>query len=159
MGFSDKMRETLGSEGASVKFVSDDEGWSAEVAPGQTAEAKLMIVGGTKTARVEGIVLRVIVRHRHWSDSQGMALTEDQARELEDRTHLMPAWSRELIEQTRVEVQEEIEPNAERELSVQIPVPEHCDATTPACTITLHAQADIRGQIDPTATGKLHVQA
>jgi sporulation-control protein spo0M len=159
MGFSDKMRETLGSEGASVKFVSDDEGWTAKVAPGQTAEAKLMIVGGTKTARVEGIELRVIVRHRHWADSQGMALTEDQARELENRSHLMPAWSHDLIGQTRVEVQEDIEPSAERELSVQVPVPEHCDTTNVACTITLHAQADIRGQIDPTATGKLYVQA
>lgn len=157
MGFSDKMRETLGSEGARVKFVDDDEGWTAKAQPGETAEAKISIAGGTKTARVEGIELRVIVRHRHWADGEGMALTEEQARELEDRNHLMPAWSRELIGQTRVEVNEDIEPGAERELSVQVPVPVHCDTTNVACTITLHAQADIRGQIDPTATGKLLV--
>lgn len=157
MGFSDKMRETLGSEGARVQFLTDDEGWSAHVAPGETAETRIRLTGGTKTARVEGVVLRVFIRHRHWSDRQGMGLTEEQARELDDRGHLMPAWSRELLGQTRVVVQEDIEPGNERELSVQIPVPEHCDRTTNACTITVHAQVDIRGQIDPTATGKLLV--
>jgi sporulation-control protein spo0M len=157
MGFSDKMRETLGSEGARVRFVEDAEGWAAKVAPGGTAEALVSIAGGTKTARVEGVVLSVIVRHRHWADAQGMALTEEQARELSDRTHLMPAWSRELIGQTRVEVEADVEAGAERELAVAIPVPEHCNRTTSSCTITLHAQADIRGQIDPTATGKLCV--
>lgn len=157
MGFSDKMRETLGSEGARIEVMADDEGWAARVGPGETIEAKIKIVGGTKTAHIEGVVVRVIVRHRHWSDGQGMALTEDQAKELEDRGHLMPAWSRDLIEQTRVEVGEDVDPSGERELSVQVAVPEHCDRTNPACTITLHAQADIRGQIDPTATGKLLV--
>jgi sporulation-control protein spo0M len=157
MGFSDKMRETLGSEGARVKFVEDGEGWAAKVAPGGTVEALISIAGGTKTARVEGVVLSVIVRHRHWADGRGLALTEEQARELADRTHLMPAWSRDLIGQTRVEVEADVEPGAEREVLVAIPVPEHCDRTTSSCTITLHAQADIRGQIDPTATGKLCV--
>lgn len=157
MGFSDKMRETLGSEGARVAFIADDEGWSARVAPGDTAEAKLRLTGGTKTAHVEGVILRIIVRHRHWSDGQGMALTEAQAHELDSRTHLMPAWSRDLIGQTRVEVDQDIEPGDERELSLQIPVPTHCDRTTNGCTITVHAQIDIRGQIDPTATGRLLV--
>lgn len=157
MGFSDKMRETLGSEGARVKFVEDAEGWVAKVAPGGTAEALISIGGGTKTARVEGVVLSVIVRHRHWADGRGMALTEDQARELPDRSHLMPAWSRDLIGQTRVEIEADIEPGSERELRIAVPLPEHCDRTTSSCTITLHAQADIRGQIDPTATGKLCV--
>ena len=157
MGFSDKMRETLGSEGARVQFMADDDGWAARVAPGEATEAKVKISGGTKTARVEGIVLRVIVRHRHWSDGQGLAFTEAQARELEDRSHLMPAWSRDLIGQTRVELEQDVEPGSEREVSVKVEVPAHCDATTDACTITLHAQADIRGQIDPTATGKLLV--
>ncbi len=157
MGFSDKMRETLGSEGARVMFMADDEGWSAHVTPGDVAEAKIRLTGGTKTSRVEGLVLHLIVRHRHWNDGQGMALTEDQARELDNRSHLMPAWSRDLIGQTRVEIEEDIEPGDEHELSVQIPVPSHCDRTTSACTVTVHAQVDIRGQIDPTATGKLLV--
>lgn len=157
MGFSDKMRETLGSEGARVRFVEDGEGWTAQTSPGGTAQAKLTLSGGTKTARVEGVVVRVIVRHRHWTDNQGMQLTEEQARELDSRSHLMPAWSRELIQQIRVDVEADVEPGDERELSVEVPVPEHCDRTTSACTITLHAQADIRGQIDPTATGKLLV--
>ena len=157
MGFSDKMRETLGSEGARVNFVEDDSGWAAHVNPGGAAEAKLQIVGGTKTARVEGVVLRVIVRHRNWSDNQGMTLTEAQALELDDRSHLMPAWSHDDLGQIRVDVEEEIDAGSERELSVSVPIPEHCDTTTNACTVTLHAQADIRGQIDPTATGKLLV--
>ncbi len=157
MGFSDKMRETLGSEGARVVFVNDDEGWSARVAPGDTAEAKIRLTGGTKTAHVEGVVMHLIVRHRHWADGQGMALTESQAAELDDRGHLMPAWSRDLIGQARVDVGEDLEPGAERELSLQISVPAHCDRTTHACTVTVHAQVDIRGQIDPTATGQLLV--
>lgn len=157
MGFSDKMRETLGSEGARLDFVQDDDGWVARVAPGGTVETKLRIAGGTKTARVEGVVVRVFVRHRHWADGQGMELTEQQALELEERNHLMPAWSREQLGQIRVEVAQDIEPGAEQELSVQVLVPEHCDVTTQSCTITLHAQADIRGQIDPTVTGKLLV--
>ena len=157
MGFSDKMRETLGSEGAKVKIVADQDGWAARVAPGATADAKLHIAGGTRTARVEGVMLQVIIRHRHWVDGQGMSLTEDQARELADRNHLTPAWSREMIGQSRVELAREVEPGSEHEIEVQVAVPEHCDATTDACTITLHAQADIRGQIDPTATGKLLV--
>ena len=159
MGFSDKMRETLGSEGARVKFVEDDDGWAARVSPGGTAETKLGVVGGTKTARVEGIVLSVIVRHRHWADNQGMTLTEAQAGELDDRSHLMPAWSREVIEQVRVTVEQDIEAGAETELALTVNVPEHCDTTTDGCTITILAQADIRGQIDPTATGKLCVGA
>lgn len=157
MGFSDKMRETLGSEGAKVKFLDDDDGWTARVTPGGTAEAKLQICGGTRTARVEGVVLRVFVRHRNWSDGEGMALTEAQARELDDRNHLMPAWSRDVIGQTRVEFERDVEPGSEHEIAVQVPVPEHCDHTNEACSITLHVQADIRGQIDPTATGKLLV--
>ena len=157
MGFSDKMRETLGSEGARLEIVQDDDGWAARVARGGTVEATLRIAGGTKTARVEGVVLRVFVRHRHWADGQGMELTEQQALELEDRNHLMPSWSRELLGQSRVEIEQDIEAGAEQELSVSVAVPEHCDVTTQACTITLLAQADIRGQIDPTVTGKLLV--
>lgn len=157
MGFSDKMRETLGSEGARLQIIPDDEGWSGRVAPGEAAEAKIRLVGGTKPARVEGLILRVLVRHRQWSDGQGMALTEDQAGELDSRAHLLPEWSRELIGQTRVEVQDELEPGSEREFTVQLPIPEHCDRTSHACTITVHVQADIREQIDPTATGKLLV--
>ena len=157
MGFSDKMRETLGSEGAKVKFSTDGEGWAARVAPGGTAQTKLHITGGTQTARVEGVVLRVFVRHRNWTDGEGMALTEDQARELDNRNHLTPAWSRDMIGQTHVELERDVEPGSEHEVELQIAVPDHCDATTDACTITLHVQADIRGQIDPTATGKLLV--
>lgn len=157
MGFSDKMRETLGSEGARLQFLPDDEGWSARVAPGETAEAKIRMLGGTRSARIEALVVRVIVRHRHWSDGQGMALTEDQAGELDNRNHLMPAWSHDLIGQIRVNLEEELDAGGEREFNVEIPVPEHCDRTTNACTITVHVQADIRGQIDPTATGKLLV--
>ncbi|NJK31724.1 MAG: sporulation protein, partial [Deltaproteobacteria bacterium] len=117
----------------------------------------IRFVGGTAPARIEGIVMRVIVRHRHWTDGRGMTLTDSQANELDDRRHLTPSWSRETIQQTRVDVERELDPGAELELDVHVLLPEHCDRTASACTITLHAQADIRGQIDPTATGKLLV--
>lgn len=157
MGFSDKMRETLGSEGAQLELLTDEHGWVAQASPGQSVDARVRLAGGTKTARVEGLILRLVVRHRHWSDGQGMSFNEDQAQELESRSHLMPAWSRDFIAQTRVELDAEIDAGSERELTVHVPVPEHCDRTTAACTVTLHVQADIRGQIDPTATGKLRV--
>ncbi|EDM79891.1 hypothetical protein PPSIR1_22656 [Plesiocystis pacifica SIR-1] len=157
MGFSDKMRETLGSEGARLQVKTDDDGWAARVSPGGTAEASVTIRGGTKMARVEALVLRVIVRHRNWSDGQGMTLTDAQARELDDRSHLTPAWSRELVSEARVEVGAEVDVEAEREVAVSVPVPEHCDATTSSCTVALLVQADIRGQIDPTVTGKVLV--
>lgn len=155
MGFSDKMRETLGSVGARLTVMSDDEGWAARVQPGETAATKIRIVGGTLPARVEALVMRVITRHRHWTDGRGMALTDSQARELDDRRHLTPSWSRETIHETRIEVDRELDAGAEAIVDVEVAVPSHCDRTSSACTITLHAQADIRGQIDPTATGKL----
>jgi sporulation-control protein spo0M len=157
MGFSDKMRETLGSVGARLTVISDDEGWAAKVQPGETASTKIRIVGGTVPARVEALVMRVIARHRHWTDGRGMALTDAQAHELDDRRHLTPSWSRETIHEARVEIDREVDAGAEEVLEVTVEVPAHCDRTTSACTITLHAQADIRGQIDPTATGKLLV--
>jgi sporulation-control protein spo0M len=157
MGFSDKMRETLGSVGARLTVMADEEGWAAKVQPGETAAAKISIVGGTLPARVEALVMRVITRHRTWTDGRGMALTDGQARELEDRRHLTPSWSRETIHETRVEIDREVDPGAETIVEIALEVPAHCDRTSSACTITLHAQADIRGQIDPTATGKLLV--
>jgi sporulation-control protein spo0M len=157
MGFSDKMRETLGSVGARLTVLADDEGWAARVQPGESATTKIRIVGGTVPARVEALVMRVITRHRHWTDGRGMALTDAQAHELDDRRHLTPSWSRETIQETRIEVDREVDAGAEQIVEVTVAVPPHCDRTTPACTITLHAQADIRGQIDPTATGKLLV--
>ncbi|NVB40009.1 sporulation protein [Pseudenhygromyxa sp. WMMC2535] len=157
MGFSDKMRETLGSEGARIDVLTDDEGWAARLAPGQAGQAKVRLSGGTKTARVEGVMFYVLIRHRQWSDGQGMVFTDEQASELEDRRHLTPSWTRELLAQVRVAVHEEVEPGDEREVSVDLDLPEHCDRTSAACTINILAQADIRGQIDPTATGKLLV--
>jgi sporulation-control protein spo0M len=157
MGFSDKMRETLGSAGARLTVMADDEGWAARVQPGETASARVRIVGGTVPAKVEALVMRVIARHRHWTDGRGMALTDAQAHELDDRRHLIPSWSRETIVESRVEVDRSIGPSEEQIIDVVVEVPGHTDRTTSACTITLHAQADIRGQIDPTATGKLLV--
>jgi sporulation-control protein spo0M len=157
MGFSDKMRETLGSVGARLTVMADDEGWAAKVQPGETATAKIRIVGGTVPAKVEALIMRVITRHRHWTDGRGMALTDSQARELDDRRHLTPSWSRETIHETRIDVERQLDAGEEQVVEVSVEVPGHCDRTTTACTITLHAQADVRGQIDPTATGKLLV--
>lgn len=157
MGFSDKMRETLGSVGARLTVMADDEGWAAKVQPGETATAKIRIVGGTVPAKVEALVMRVITRHRHWTDGRGLDLTDSQARELEDRRHLTPSWSRETIHEARIPVERELDAGEEQVVEVAVEVPGHCDRTTTACTITLHAQADVRGQIDPTATGKLLV--
>ena len=152
MGFSDKMRESLGVEGARVEVDTMDE----SVAPGGTARAAVSIRRGTRDAKVDALILRVIEARRHWRDDS-RELTEDEAQALGDRTNLMPVWTRQTVAESRVEVDHLVEASSVHTVDVELAVPEGCGRTTPACVITLHAQADIKGQIDPTGTSQIPV--
>ena len=154
MGFSDKMRESLGAEGAKVTVETSDEA----VRRGERAPARIVIHGGTTPARVEALVLRVIEARRHWVDAaQNGDLSEEQAQTLDDRSHLMPAWTRATIQETVVDVGHEVLPGDSHEIAIDVPIPDDCGTTAPSCVITLNAQADIRGRIDPTGNARLHI--
>jgi sporulation-control protein spo0M len=153
MGFSDKMRESLGVEGARVEVQGADE----TVSPGGVAHARVNIHGGTRAAKVEGLILRLIEARRSWQDSAGQAIAEDAAQALEDRSHLMPVWTRQTVSESRLEIEQSVDASDTHEVVVELAVPDSCGATSPACVVTLHAQADIKGQIDPTGTTQVPV--
>jgi sporulation-control protein spo0M len=153
MGFSDKMRESLGAEGARVE-VSPSPG---TVAPGGQGNAVITIVGGSKPAHVDAIVVRVVEADRHWTEADGTTVAETEAAALEDRRHLTAAWTRNTVSEARHEVGATVEPGARHEVEVAFEVPGACFPTSPARSHTLNVQADIKGQIDPTGNARFEV--
>ncbi len=154
MSFSERMKESLGTEGARVQVEAPSEA----VTPGQAANAKVRIVGGTKEARIDALVVRVIEARRHWMREDGSRLSEQEAPAAERRA-MMPSWERRVVHQMNVEVGETVAAHAEHELEIEVQIPEGCGSTDHACVITLNAQADIKEQIDPTGTATLLVSA
>jgi sporulation-control protein spo0M len=153
MSFSEQMRESLGAEGAKVEV----EAPADPVVAGAEVRARVRIHGGTRPAQIDALVVRVIEARRHWVESGGRQLSEEEAQRLPDRAHLMPAWTRQTISETRVDIAERIESGAARDIDVSAPVPAACGKSSPALVVTLNAQADIKGQIDPTGNGRLTV--
>ncbi|MCX4242856.1 sporulation protein [Paraliomyxa miuraensis] len=154
MGFSEKMRESLGAEGARV-HVKAPEG---AVERGQTATASITIVGGTRPATVDTLVVRIVEADRHWiRDEDGARVSEQDAQAMGDRKGLTAGWDRHPVVEQRVELARAIEPGAEHELTVDIEVPQ-CQATSPYCSHTLNVRADIKGQIDPAGNARIAIQ-
>jgi sporulation-control protein spo0M len=153
MSFSEKMRDSLGAEGAKVEVEAPD----TPINVGGVASAKVLIHGGTQAAQIEALVMRVIEAKRHWVESGGNTMSEEQAQALPDRGHLMPAWTRETVSETRVDVGQVVESGQTHEVAVTLPVPENCGSTSPSVAVTINAQADIKGQIDPTGNGRITV--
>ncbi len=154
MGFSEKMRESLGAEGARV-HVKLPEG---PVAPGQTASAEVKIVGGTRDATVDALIVRIVEADRHWTrDEDGTRVTEADAQALSDRKGLTAGWTRNPVVEQRVEVGHTILASQEHALTVELPVPEHCKPTTSSCSHTFNVQADIKGQIDPAGNARITI--
>lgn len=146
MGFSEKMRESLGAEGARVQ-VKAPEG---TVTRGETATAAITITGGTRPATVDALIVRIMEADRHWvRNEDGMRVTEEEAHAQADRKGLTAAWERRPVVEQRVELQQAIEPGSEHALTIDVTVP-WCKPTSPYCSHTLNVQADIKGQIDPT---------
>lgn len=153
MGFSDKMRDSLGAEGARVEVMGLDQ----SVPPGSVATTTVVIHGGTRPARVDALRVRLIRATRSWTDRQGNAITEEQVAGLGDKSHLMPAWTQDTVAEVVVPVDREIDPGASTDIPVEVAVPAECGVSSESCVVTLNAQADIKGQIDPSGNARLSV--
>lgn len=152
MSFSERMKESLGTEGARVTV----EPPANPVAPGESAATVVTIHGGTRDARVDAVVVRVIEAKRSWTTSDGQPVSEADAQSM-DRRQMMPTWERRVIHQVNVDVGELVAAHAEHEVPVDVLVPGECSPTNPAVVVTVNAQADIKEQIDPTGTATLVV--
>ena len=155
MSFSEKMRESLGAGGVGLN-VSPliEEG----VPVGGRLEATVTLEGGTRSAHVDGLVLRLIEADRHWRDSEGAVILEEDAQQLDDRRHLTAGWERRTVAEIRVNVDEEVADSGSREVTVELDVPAECSPSTISCAHTLNVQADIKGQIDPTGNARIRLQ-
>src|SRR5688500_9792338 len=100
MGFTDKMRESLGAEGARIEIAAPSDA----IAPGQRATIKVVIVGGTRAAHVEALVVKLIEAERHWVDGSGTKISEDDAQAVEDRRKITAGWTRNVAAEERVSV-------------------------------------------------------
>lgn len=151
MSFSEKMRESLGAEGVRLEIALPD----ASLQAGGPVQTQVTMIGGTKSARVEALVVRVIEADRHWRSEDGERVDEADALALEDRRHLTAGWDRQTLGEHRLDVDREIEPGAREQIEVTFDIPEGCRATTISCAHTLNIQADIKGQIDPTQNARI----
>ena len=155
MGFSEKMRESLGAEGVRLTVTPPSE----PVVPGTAARAVVRIEGGTRPAHITALVIRVVEADRHWVDPEGRRLSEDEAGSLPNRRHLRAGWDRRAVSQQRISLEREVEPASHSDLDVEIEVPSECQASSIRRSHTLNVQADIKGQIDPTANSRMVVGA
>ena len=153
MGFSEKMRDSLGAEGAKLEVTAP----TAKVAAGAGISIRVAIVGGTKPAVVDALTVRVVEADRHWVDGDGNTVSEADAQAMSDRSGLKPAWSRTNRSERRVAVDVTVEPGGRHEVAVELTVPEQCRSTSAACNHAVHVQADIKGQIDPTAQARVEI--
>ena len=151
MSFSERMKESLGVEGARVEVAAPE----GAVPVGQDAALKISIVGGSRDAQVDNLILRLIESRRHWRTPEGNVIGEDEAQQRPDRRQLMPTWSRRIVAENTLAVNEHVAAGENHQLDIPLALPGDCGLTTPACVITVNAQADIKGQIDPTGTATL----
>lgn len=152
MGFSEKMRDSLGAEGAKIEVVAPGDA----VAPGTTAKFSVVIVGGSKAAAVDALTLRLVEAARHWVEADGTHRSEQSVTE-DDRATLTAAWTRTTGAERRIDLAVTVEPGARHAVDVELEVPEGTNASSAACTHTLSVQADIKGQIDPTGQARVVV--
>ena len=153
MSFSDKMRDSLGAEGARIE-VSPPR---SAVAPGGQGEATVTIVGGSRTARVDALIVKVVQADRHWVDASGAVIAEAEAPARDARKGLTAGWTRTPVTELRVAVERTVEPGERHDVKVQLAIPGECKSSSDACSHTLNVQADIKGQIDPTGNARMIV--
>lgn len=154
MSFSEKMRESLGATGVRVRVTPSEDALS----PGGTLSARVELEGGNQAAHIEGLMLRLIEADRHWTDDEGGRVEEHEASGLENRDHLTAGWERRSVAELRVNVDQDLEASAQSALDVELAVPVDCKPSSVSCAHTLNVQADIKGQIDPTANARLLLQ-
>ncbi|MCR9163162.1 MAG: sporulation protein [Nannocystaceae bacterium] len=154
MSFSEKMRESLGATGVRVRVIPSSD----PLSPGGTLTARVELEGGSQAAHIEGLMLRLIEADRHWVDAEGDRLEESDAGALDNRDHLTAGWERRPIAELRVDIAQELEASAHSAHDVELTVPVDCKPSSVSCAHTLNVQADIKGQIDPTANARLVLQ-
>lgn len=150
MGFSEKMRDSLGAEGARLEVHPP----ATTIAAGATASISVLIVGGTKPAAVDALVVRLFEAHRHWTDPTGATIPESDPR---DRRGLVPQWSKVARSEQRIAVGTTIEPGQRHEIAIELAIPDGVESTSASCNHTVHVQADIKGQIDPTGLARITI--
>jgi sporulation-control protein spo0M len=155
MSFSERMKESLGVEGARVEVAAPEQA----VPVGQDASLKISIVGGSRDAQIDNLILRLIESRRHWRTPDGQVISDEEANSRADRRQLMPTWSRRIVAESTLPVNQHIDAGGNHQIDLPLPLPNDCGATTSACVITVNAQADIKGQIDPTGTATLTTAA
>jgi sporulation-control protein spo0M len=153
MGFSDKMRESLGAEGARIEITPPSD----PLVAGERATVTIAIVGGTRPASVDALSVRIIEADRHWVDPDGATMSEADASALPDRHHLTAGWDRATASDTRVPVGVNVDAAGHHEIEVPIDIPASCKESSASCSHTLNVQADIKGQIDPTANLRITI--
>ena len=152
MGFSEKMKDSLGGDGARVLVNTND----AMVGRGTDLEVNVTVEGGNKSATVDALVMRVVEARRHWVDANGTSVAEADAAAL-DRRSLQPAWTQQVLSEVRVDVDQQVEPGQTAYLPVMVSIPAECGPSSDGCKLTINAQADIKQQIDPTGNGRIVV--
>jgi hypothetical protein len=153
MSFSEKLRDGIGQDGARVEVGAIE----APVAAGSRARAQVTIVSGGKPAAVEAVIARLVEADRHWTDRSGARVLESEAQARADRRDLTAGWERRTIAEAKVSVGRTLEPGERCSVELEIDVPAGTKPSSAACTHTLAVQADVKGQIDPSANTKLLV--
>ena len=151
MSFSEKMRESLGATGVRLRVTPSED----PIRPGMTLRAQVELEGGTSPAHVDALVLRLIEADRHWTDADGDRHEESDVAGLEHRDHLTASWDRHAVAQSRVSLDADVEAASARTIDVELAIPLDCRPSSVSCAHTLNVQADIKGQIDPTANARL----
>lgn len=154
MGFSEKMRESLGAEGARVQVTAPE----GDVERGNTATASITILGGTRPANVDALIVRIVEADRHWvRDEDGARMSEQEVQAMDGRMGLTAGWERRSVFEHRMELERAIEPGSEHALTVDVEIPQ-CQSTSPCCSHTLNVRADIKGQIDPAGNARITIR-
>lgn len=154
MGFSEKMRESLGAGGVRLRLAVPNE----PLPIGSTSSATVTFVGGNRPAKIDALVVRVVEADRFWHTPEGSRISEEEAQAMSDRGDLVADWSRRTVSEHRIELDRDVDENATFELEIEPRIPENCSPSGPACSHTLNVQADIKGQIDPTANARIRLR-
>jgi hypothetical protein len=155
MSFSEKMRDSLGAEGVRLEIKPP----TGTLVAGNTVTATVTMVGGTKPARVDALVVRIVEADRHWLADGGARIGEEEAQGLSDRRHLTAGWDRRTVGERRIGVGRDVAEGGQDSVDVEIEIPAECKATSVSCAHTLNVQADIKGQIDPSSNARIVVGA
>lgn len=145
------MRESLGATGVRLRVTPSADA----LTPGATLTARVELEGGTSAAHVESLVLRLIEADRHWTAEDGGRYEESEAATLENRDQLTAGWDRRPVAESRMSIDTDVEASSATSVDIEFAIPLECKPTSTSCAHTLNVQADIRGQIDPTANARV----